>query len=183
MTTVHGKPEVGDLPDLLRPVLLTETEIASLRSLLEGIHLLDGSFAADAKTLLDAIDSREVDGPHYDYVLAGPWGTIGEGDRSLEATVAGCREARRQHWAQGHGRDHRYEQIQVERNARYFITSDAGDELGEFCGADVVVPVEDEPLTDEQQAESEARVEAEQRRHAALYAHLRDLQQSAAAGE
>lgn len=172
---MHGKPEVGDLPDLVRPLLLTEAETSSLRSLLEGIHLLDGSFASDAKALLDAINSREVDGPHYAYVLAGPWGNIREGDGSLEATIAGCRDARRQHWATGHGRDERYHQIQVERYASYYVSdpsSDVGDDLGEYRTGGVVVPVEDEPLTEEEEAESEARIEAEQQRHRALYAHL-----------
>jgi hypothetical protein len=178
VSTLHGRPEVGDLPDLVRPLLLTEAETSSLRSLLEGIHLLDGSFATDAKVLLDAINSREVEGPHYAYVLAGPWGNITEGDGSLEATIAGCRDARRQHWGQGQGRDDRYHQIQVERYATYYVTdatSDFGDDLGEYRTAGVVVPVEDEPLTPEQQAESEDRVAARYAGQRALYAHLNQV--------
>lgn len=160
--------------ELPRPFLLTSAELSKLRSALNAVYVSDGGMAHQAHELVELLDDPSRRGNlEYGYSLAGPWGTIKEGNGSLEATIAGCRDARAQHWKEGHGRDDRYNQIQVERYAQIYFTDPEGwDDLGFYTGPGERVEVSDTPLTDEEQAESDARLVRRQERQTALYAQL-----------
>lgn len=138
------------------PVLLTAAEQDDLRRVLAHVERFDpGGFAHTARHLAALFDDPDrVGEPTYSYCLAGPWGTLKQGDGSLETTIAGCREARADHWADGEPRDERYASIQVMRYAH--VSTD----LGRFIGAGEVVEVPDYPFTPEEAAENERRLDA-----------------------
>lgn len=156
-------------PTTALPLLLTAEEQADLRRVLAHVDRFDpGGFSHTARHLAALLDDPDRAGdPTYAYVLAGPWGNMTEGDGSLVATIAGCRDARAAHWAEGHGRDERYASIQVMRYAH--VSTDRG----QFIGAGEVVEVPDYPLTVEEAAENERRLAAARQRTEAINDHLR----------
>lgn len=156
---------------LHQPVVLTAGQRAEL---LELLDLVQPDAQDRAVALREVIASQRVGDPEYSYVLAGPFGTIREGDGSLEATVAGCRDERRRHWAHGHGRDDLYGSLRVLGYPSVYVYTDEGEDLGRFTGPAQVVPVDDDPLTLDEQAESRRRIEQASADRHALYAHLRE---------